>query len=60
MSFLAAPYPQLGWKLGRLPITAGSGMPASFRRKNHSFHHPTDGLDTERTKYESTPYPVWT
>jgi hypothetical protein len=33
----------------------GSGASASFLRKNHSFRHPTGGLDIERWKYGSTP-----
>jgi hypothetical protein len=36
---------------GALTITTGSGAPTSFLRKNHSFHHQTNGLETERRKY---------
>jgi hypothetical protein len=38
---------------GILPVTIGSGAPASFLRKNHSFYHPTDGLEIEKKKYGS-------
>jgi hypothetical protein len=60
VSFLATLYPQLGWTVGRLPVTTRSGALTSFLRKNYSFRHPTDGFETERWKYGSTPGPVRT
>jgi hypothetical protein len=60
VSFLATPYPQLDWMAGILPVTIGSGAPASFLRKNHSFYHPTNGLEIEKKKYGSIPSPVQT
>jgi hypothetical protein len=29
-------------------VNTGSGMSASFLKKNHIFHHPTRGLDIKR------------
>jgi hypothetical protein len=31
------PYSQLGWGMGWLPMNMGSGVSASFVRKNHIF-----------------------
>jgi hypothetical protein len=31
-SFLTTPYPQLGWRTGRLPVNIGSGTSMSFHR----------------------------
>jgi hypothetical protein len=55
VSFLATPYPQLSWAVGCLPVTTGSGAVALFLRRNHSFCHPTDGLEIERWKYGMIP-----
>jgi hypothetical protein len=60
VSFLVTPFFQLGWVVGRLPVTIGSGTSASFLRKNHSFHHTTGGLETERQKYGLVPVPMQT
>jgi hypothetical protein len=38
--FLATPYLQLGWGMGRPPMNAGSGASASFLLYNHFYHHP--------------------
>jgi hypothetical protein len=54
--FLSHPIPPAGCLL----VTIGSSTLASFLRKNHSFRHPTDGLDTEGRKYGSIPGPVQT
>jgi hypothetical protein len=43
--FLSHPVPLVGLDGGRLPITTRNGVPASFLKKNHTFHHPTDGLE---------------
>jgi hypothetical protein len=53
--FLSHPVPSAGLDGGRLQITTRNGAPASFLKKNHTFRHPTDGLE-----YGSTPGPLQT
>jgi hypothetical protein len=60
VSLSATLCPQLGWMVGHLPITTGRGALALFLRKNHSFHHLANGLETEKRNYGSIPGPVWT
>jgi hypothetical protein len=38
-------------------MNMGSGVSASFLRKNHTFYHPTGGSDIEKQKYGSSPDP---
>jgi hypothetical protein len=49
-SFWATPYPHLGWGTGQLPVNTRSGVLVSFLKNNHTFRHPTEGLDIERRK----------
>jgi hypothetical protein len=53
----ATPYPYLGSRMGRLPMNTGSGVSTLFLRKNHTFCHPTGGLDIKTQKYGSAPGP---
>jgi hypothetical protein len=58
--FLSHPVPPARLDGRCLPVTIGRGASTLFLRKNHSFRHPTDGLETERRKYGLIPSPEQT
>jgi hypothetical protein len=53
----AEPHHTPSWVGGQLPVNTMSGTSVLLLRKNHSFWHPTGGLDIERHKYRSIPCP---